>query len=81
MHRSGLEPAIVGRFIAEAGSPEPLAATVRCDDRVVWFLGRAGPMKRWPSCFGKAAVRVACYELTTCFTIHFRPNVVGRSFL
>lgn len=57
----GLKPAIVEKFIAEAGSSDPLAVTVRYEDRVVLVPKPGSPdeaMALIRQYVGKAIVRV-----------------------
>ena len=57
----GLKPAIVEKFIAKAGSPDPLAVTVRSGNRVVLVPRPSTPdeaMALVQQHVGKAVVRV-----------------------
>ncbi|RWJ43564.1 MAG: hypothetical protein EOR36_30615 [Mesorhizobium sp.] len=57
----GLQPAIVDRFIAEGGSPEPLAITVQSGDRLLLVPQPSTPdeaMAFGRKHIGKAVVRV-----------------------
>lgn len=67
-----LRPAIVERFIAEAGSSNPLAVTVRSGDRVILIPKPATPdeaMALMHQYVGKAIVRVGITQYPAGFRI------------
>ena len=78
-----LKPAIVERFIAEAGSPDPLAVTVRSGDRVVLVPKPASlddAMALMRQYVGKAVVRVGITQYPAGLGIadpsELRPDLV-----
>jgi len=79
-----LKPAIVERFIAEAGSTDPLAVTVRSGDRVVLIPKPATPdeaMALVREYVGRAVVRVGVTQYPAGLGVsdvsELNPNLVG----
>jgi hypothetical protein len=78
-----LKPAIVERFIAEAGSPDPLTVTIRSGDRVVLVPKPATPddaMALMRQYVGQAVVRVGITQYPAGFGIsdpsELKPDLV-----
>lgn len=78
-----LKPAIVERFIAEAGTPDPLTVTVRSGDRVVLVPKPASPddaLAVVRQYVGKAVVRVGITQYPAGFGIkdpsELKPDLV-----